>query len=56
MRHQVGSEDLSEMLGYSDAARFWALNELEEAGAVGLFCNDASESGERPHRFQIPSW
>lgn len=55
-RHQVSSEDLSEMLEHSDAARLWALSELEEAGASGLFCNYAAESGERPHRFQVPSW
>lgn len=55
-RRQVDSDELSEMLEQSDAARLWALSELEEAGAIGLFCNDANESGERPHRFQVPSW
>ena len=55
-RRQVDRSELSEMLEQSDAARLWALSELEEAGAVGLFCNDATESGERPHRFQVPSW
>lgn len=55
-RRQIDSCELSEMLEQSDAARLWALSELEEADAVGLFCNDAAESGERPHRFQVPSW
>ena len=55
-RHQVDRGELSEMLEQSDAARLWALSELEEAGATGLFCNDATESGERPLRFQVPSW
>lgn len=55
-RRQVDRGELSEMLEQSDAAKLWALSELEEAGAVGLFCNDATESGERPHRFQVPSW
>lgn len=55
-RSQVDSGELSEMLEQSDAARLWALSELEEAGASGLFCNDATESNERPHRFQVPSW
>ena len=55
-RRQVDKGGLSEMLEQSDAARLWALSELEEAGAVGLFCNDATESGERPHRFQVRSW
>lgn len=55
-RHQVDRGELSEMLEQSDAARLWALSELEEAGSTELFCNDATESGERPHRFQVPSW
>lgn len=55
-RRQVDSGELSEMLEQSDAARLWALSELEEAGASGLFCNNATESGERPHRFQVRSW
>ena len=36
-RHQVRSEELSEMLELADAARLWGLVEWEEADGVGLF-------------------
>lgn len=35
--HQVGEEELNEMLELSDAARLWALVEWEEAERIGLF-------------------
>ena len=36
-RHQVRSDELSEMLELADAARLWGLVEWEEADGVGLF-------------------
>lgn len=36
-RRQVSAEELNEMLEMSEAARLWALTELEEAGALGMF-------------------
>lgn len=39
-RRQVGDEDLGEMLETSEAARLWALTELEEACRLGLFSEE----------------
>nr|WP_314490851.1 hypothetical protein [uncultured Pseudomonas sp.] len=36
-RHQVRSDELSEMLELADAARLWGLVEWEEADRAGLF-------------------
>ena len=36
-RHQVRSDELSEMLELAEAARLWGLVEWEEAEGVGLF-------------------
>lgn len=41
---QVSPEELSDMLELGEAARLWALLELEEADAIGLF--DGSLIGE----------
>lgn len=40
-RHQVRSEELSEMLELADAAKLWGLVEWEEAEAIGLLKGEA---------------
>lgn len=40
-QRQVSDEELNEMLELTDAARLWALTELEEADAIGLFAGGA---------------
>ncbi|MFJ3486562.1 hypothetical protein ACIPL1_24635 [Pseudomonas sp. NPDC090202] len=42
---QVTADELSEMLELSDAARLWALSELEEAEAIGLFAGRNADDG-----------
>lgn len=44
--HQVGEEELNEMLELSDAARLWALAEWEEAERIGLFSGGASDRSD----------
>ncbi|WP_060498288.1 hypothetical protein [Pseudomonas sp. NBRC 111133] len=36
-RREVSAENLVDMLGLSEASRYWALMEHEEAWAIGLF-------------------
>jgi len=36
-RREVDLDQLSEMLEFAEAARYWALNEHEEAWHLGLF-------------------
>ena len=49
-RHQVRSDELSEMLELADAARLWGLVEWEEADGVGLFLDHSIVSAPRtPH-------
>ena len=42
-RRQVSSDELSEMLELSDAARLWGLVEWEEADGAGLFLEDIAD-------------
>ena len=42
-RRQVCSDELSEMLELSDAARLWGLVEWEEAEAIGLLNGEAAD-------------
>lgn len=51
--HQVGEEELNEMLELSDAARLWALVEWEEAERIGLFSAGAPD---RADGLQVIKW
>ncbi|MDH0749543.1 hypothetical protein N5D61_24770 [Pseudomonas sp. GD03842] len=47
---QVGPEELNEMLELVDAGRDWALIELEEADAIGLFGGGGAKDGMQVFR------
>ncbi|WP_256601471.1 MULTISPECIES: hypothetical protein [unclassified Pseudomonas] len=47
---QIGPEELNEMLELVDAGRDWALIELEEADAIGLFRGGSEEDGMQVFR------
>ena len=60
-RREVDSDQLSEMLEFAEAARYWALNEHEEAWHLGLFHFRSADEWERdePGRIVVgrtPGW
>ncbi|WP_312623299.1 hypothetical protein [Pseudomonas juntendi] len=60
-RREVDSDQLSEMLEFAEAARYWALNEHEEAWYLGLFHFRSADEWERdePGRIVVgrtPGW
>jgi hypothetical protein len=58
---EVDSDQLSEMLEFAEAARYWALNEHEDAWHLGLFHYGSADEWERdePGRIVVgrtPGW
>ncbi len=60
-RREVDSDQLSEMLEFAEAARYWALNEHEEAWHLGLVRFQSADEWKRgePGRIVVgrtPDW
>ncbi|MFK0309745.1 hypothetical protein ACIQUF_00735 [Pseudomonas sp. NPDC090233] len=60
-RREVDADGLADMLEFTEAARYWALMEVEEAFHIGLFKYESVEEwgGDEPGRIVVgrtPGW